>query len=231
MSTSTYYNQLLGEIVADDFRAAEVFKNAGIDFCCGGRNTLDEACREKGISSDTLAQKLDALSLQPAAKGLNFKDWNLDFLADYIVNNHHKYVCKSMPELSFYTRKIASVHGAHHPELLEVAELFSQIEAELKQHLEKEEQELFPAIKRMLSDTNPADREIIRAEIERMSGEHEFAGAAMDKINEITGGYRTPSDGCSTYAVTMQYLKQFEDDLHTHIHLENNILFPKALQL
>jgi regulator of cell morphogenesis and NO signaling len=231
MEKTDYNNRMLGEIVTDDFRTAEIFKNVGIDFCCGGKKTLQQACNEKALDVDVIAKQMEELNSSPSNPGQNYKDWSLDFLADYIVNTHHKYVLKTLPELVFYTQKIANVHGLHHPELLEVADLFGKINTELLQHLKNEEEVLFPAIKEALKDNSPNVKKIIQSEITRMSGEHEFAGGAMDKINEITKGYLVPADGCNTYNVSFKLLKQFEDDLHVHVHLENNILYPKALKL
>lgn len=230
MSTTTYNFQTLGDIVANDFRTANVLMKAGIDFCCGGKMTLDEACSQKNISTNDIVAKLEEATLAPINPSQDYKEWALDFLADYIVNTHHRYVMKTLPELMFYTQKIAKVHH-HHTELAEVADLFSQINDELTQHLKNEEEVLFPAIKRMIKNGNADDKALIYSEITRMNGEHEFAGGAMDKINEITNGYTLPEDACSTYEVTFAMLRQFEDDLHIHVHLENNILFPKALKL
>ena len=162
---------------------------------------------------------------------MNFKNWDAGFLSDYIVNTHHKFVVKNLPDLVFYTQKIANVHGGHHPELIEVADLFAKINDELLQHLKNEEEVLFPAIKEAVQANSAKAKQTIKSEIERMLGEHEFAGGAMDKINVITKGYQVPDDGCNTYRVAFKLLEQFEDDLHTHVHLENNILFPKALKI
>jgi len=225
------YTMMLGEIVADDFRTAGIFKNAGIDFCCGGKKTLEQVCHEKALNVDSLVKQLEILQVSPANVTQNYKDWSLDFLADYIANTHHKYVLKTLPELVSYTQKIANVHGNHHPELIEVAGLFGKINSEMLQHLRNEEEVLFPAIKEVLKNNSVSSKAIILSEITRMSGEHEFAGGAMDKINEITKGYAVPTDGCNTYLVTFKLLQQFEDDLHVHVHLENNILYPKALHL
>jgi regulator of cell morphogenesis and NO signaling len=221
----------IGEIVTEDFRAAEIFKKSGIDFCCGGNKSLDNACREAGANRVALIMELEELANTPASQSHNFKDWDLGFLADYIMNTHHKYVLKTLPELVFYTRKIATVHGSHHNELIEVADLFEKINTELLQHLQKEEEVLFPAIKEVLKNNSPQAKKIIISEIARMSKEHEFAGGAMDKINTITSDYRVPEDACNTYNVCFKLLHQFEDDLHVHVHLENNILYPKALGL
>jgi regulator of cell morphogenesis and NO signaling len=221
----------LGEIVVNDFRAASLFSSVGIDFCCGGKMSLKQACDDKNLDVNNIIVQLQSLAETPANPSQNFNEWDLGFLADYIVNTHHKYVLKTLPELVFYTQKIANVHGLHHPELIEVADLFGKINIELLQHLKNEEEVLFPAIKEALKDNSPNVKKIIQSEIKRMSGEHEFAGGAMDKINEITKGYLVPADGCNTYSISFKLLQQFEDDLHVHVHLENNILYPKSLLL
>jgi regulator of cell morphogenesis and NO signaling len=231
MSTKLNYEITIGEIVANDFRAASLFKKAGIDFCCGGFKFLSEACREKGSDLSEILQQLDILSQTPASAATNFKEWDLGFLSDYIVNTHHKFVLKNLPDLVFYTQKIADVHGDHHPELLEVAELFAKINEELLQHLKNEEEVLFPAIKAAEISASPQLKSTIISEVTRMQGEHEFAGGAMDKINVLTNNYFIPEDACNTYKVSLKLLEQFEDDLHIHVHLENNILYPKALKM
>ena len=229
METKT--QSTIGEIVTNDFRAAALFKEAGIDFCCGGNKSLTEACMEKGADASLLIQKLETLAQTPVTGAMNFKEWDLGFLSDYIVNTHHKFVLKHLPELVFYTQKIADVHGPHHPELIEVADLFSKINTELLQHLKNEEEVLFPAIKAAGANPSPEVKSTIISEITRMQGEHEFAGGAMDKINVLTQNYVVPEDACNTYIVSLKLLEQFEDDLHIHVHLENNILYPKALKL
>lgn len=221
----------IGEIVTRDFRAAEIFKNAGIDFCCGGNQSLEQACKEKSIDISLLEAEINKLDNTTVNALHNFNEWNLDFLCDYIVNTHHKTVLRLLPQLTVYTQKIAEVHGAHHSELIEIATLFRQINEELLQHLKKEEDVLFPAIKDVLNTNSSASKEIVISEIARMKGEHEFAGGAMDKINVLSDNYSVPSDGCNTYRVTYKLLEEFEDDLHIHVHLENNILYPKAVNL
>ena len=222
---------MVGEIVADDFRTSSLFKNVGIDFCCGGKQTLADACSEKGINADELEDEIKKVMGEPVNPGMNFKEWEPTFLCDYIVNTHHKFVLKNMPELVFYTNKIADVHGDHHPELIEVANLFAQINTELLQHLKNEEEVFFPSIKEVVATGSAKAKETIHSEIKRLAGEHDFAGGAMDEINKITSGYKLPDDACNTYKVTFKLLEQFEDDLHIHVHLENNILFGKALEL
>lgn len=220
----------IGEIVAEDLRAATVFKEAGIDFCCGGKKSINQACKEKNIDPEELMRKLKNIESFPNTATHNFNDWDLAFLADYIVNAHHKYVRKSLPDVVFYTQKIASVHGAGHPELKEVAELVSQVNRELLLHMENEETFLFPAIKEVQHSGSEDAKAIITDEISRLTGEHESAGGALDKISEITGNYSVPADGCNSYRLAFRLLQEFEDDLHIHVHLENNILFPKALE-
>lgn len=231
METKTMSQLSIGEIVTNDFRAASVFTHAGIDFCCGGNKSLSEACLEKNIDPAAIEKELERLADLPADASHNFKEWDLGFLCDYIVNTHHKYVLKALPELVFYTRKIADVHGEHHPELVATAQSFAQISNELEFHLEKEEQVLFPAIKDILRAKSPAAKATVISEITRMKEEHEFAGGEMDRINTMTQSYRLPEDACPTYQLTFKLLKQFEDDLHVHVHLENNILYPKALSM
>jgi regulator of cell morphogenesis and NO signaling len=224
-------NLTVGEIVANDFRTAGIFKSAGIDFCCGGRQKFGEACSERGIDTIKLETEIQNVTNEPQNEFMNFKSWPPSFLADYIVNTHHKFVLKNLPELVFYTQKIANVHGDNHSELVQVATLFGQINTELLQHLKNEEEVLFPAIKDLIASGSEKSKETIVSEITRMFGEHDFAGGAMDEINRITKGFEVPEDGCNTYRVAFKLLEQFEDDLHTHVHLENNILFPKALEL
>jgi regulator of cell morphogenesis and NO signaling len=224
-------NLTVGEIVANDFRTSSLFKKAGIDFCCGGKQSFSDACKEKGIDAIELESDILKIAEEPTNEFMNFKNWDPFFLSEYIVNTHHKFVLKNLPDLVFYTQKIANVHGEHHAELIEVASLFDKINTELLQHLKNEEEVLFPAIKEVVNTNSAIAKKTIVSEITRMTDEHEFAGGAMDEINRITSGYKVPEDGCNTYRVAFKLLEQFEDDLHTHVHLENNILYPKALEL
>ena len=223
--------ETVGEIVVNDFRTSAIFKEAGIDFCCGGQQTLQEACKENGISVDELQGKINDLTDEDLSPSLNYKEWELPFLIDFIVNTHHRYVVKTLPDLVFYTKKIALVHGEHHPELTDIAHEIVEINTELTSHLKKEEEVLFPAIKDIIQNNSKKSKDIIQSEISRMLGEHDFAGRTMDEINRITDGYKVPADGCNTYRVTFNLLRQFEDDLHIHVHLENNIVFPRAIKL
>lgn len=220
----------VGDIVAGDFRTAGIFSAAGIDFCCGGGQTLEEACLDKRVDIGKMETDLFRMMQTPIPRGYNYNEWEPGFLCDYIVNTHHTFVRKNLPELLFYTRKIAGVHGEHHPELITVQQLFEKVYHELTTHLQKEEEGLFPAVK-LLVRNEVTDKEALIAVLKGLNAEHESAGGAMDEINRLTKGYLVPADACNTYMVTLKNLKEFEDDLHIHVHLENNILFPKILQI
>jgi regulator of cell morphogenesis and NO signaling len=226
----------VGEIVAEDFRTAAVFHEFGIDFCCGGRHTLAEACRERNTDPDAV---LAAITRSCSVPGIapRFDEWSLDTLIGYIVGTHHAYVRRALPSLLAHTRKLAAVHGSRHPELHEVARLTQKVAGEMASHMIKEEQILFPYIAAVAESAErggaapSAPFGSIDSPIAMMEEEHEAAGTAMAAIRTLTGGYVPPEDGCATYQVALQELEAFERDLHTHVHLENNILFPKARQL
>lgn len=224
-------NKTIGQIVADDFRTAEIFKNAGIDFCCGGNKTIETACSEINASQSDIENKIAELENAPLMLGTNFKDWDADFLCDYIVNTHHKLELNWLEQLKSYTQKIADVHGQNHPELIQIAGLYLQAYEELIPHFRKEEDVLFPAIRETVRTKTHRYKPIILGAINQMHVEHETAGGIFDKINKLSNGYKVPADGCNTYIVTYKLLQQLEDDIHIHIHMENNILFEKALEL
>jgi len=221
----------VGDIVTEDFRAAEIFKREGIDFCCGGNQSLEQAAKEKNLNIDEIEYKLNNLDEVVSNRQLNYNDWNLDFLCDYIVNEYHNKVYKLLPQLMTYLNKLVQVHGANHPELKEIADLFSLVNTELPIHQRQEEEVFFPAIKEALRTNSVEAKEIITSQIAPMMDEHELIGGTIDKINVLSKKYSVPDDGCNTYRLTYKLLEEFEDDLHTHVHLENNILYPKALNL
>lgn len=229
--------ETIGELVAKDYRKAQVFKKYGLDFCCGGKKSVKAACEEKGIDADKVEAELNAFTETPAAKTENYDNWGLGFLGDYIVNKHHAYVRESIPALTEYTTKIARVHGGRHPELVEVAKHFAAVAAELTSHMPKEERILFPYIKQMeeaQKNGTTIDRPAfgtIQSPINMMEMEHTAAGGDMEAIRTLTQNYELPADACATYRVAFSKLQEFEDDLFNHIHLENNILFPKAIAL
>jgi regulator of cell morphogenesis and NO signaling len=227
----------IGEIVAADYRAAAVFQRHGIDFCCQGGRTLERGCRDAGVDTAEVMHDIEAATATPATGLPKFNNWDLRTLVAYIVENHHGYVREMLPLLTAHSRKIAEVHGGRHPELPRVASLVQDVADEMASHMVKEEQILFPHIVQLASaaldgrKAPPAPFGSVDHPIRMMEAEHESAGHAMLEIRELTSGYTVPADACATYAVCLQELEAFERDLHAHVHLENNILFPKASAL
>jgi len=225
------------EIVRHDHRAAAVFEKYSIAFCCGGNKTLDAACAQKGIDPETIRQELQRFDGNTGGQNFRPDDWDLDLLADFIVNNHHRYVRSTLPIILAHVDKVHTVHGGNHPELSGIAERFHMVADELSQHMQKEELLLFPYIRTLVAATRDggvATRPMfgtIRRPIQMMETEHQSAGDAFAAIRSASGDLTPPPDACETYRVTYRELEEFERDLHQHIHLENNILFPKAIEL
>ena len=224
--------ETLGEIAVKDLRKAEIFKKYGIDFCCGGKKTVKEACAEKGLDVTKVEQELQQVDKVQLTKGVPYDAWPIDFLADYIVNTHHSYVKKSIPDLLTYTKKIMQVHGGSHPELMEVYKLTKSVADELTEHMVSEETILFPYVKELVkADKNTVLNQETIGSIAEMEAEHDAVGRMLERIRLITKDYTLPADSCASYALTFKLLQDFEDDLFLHIHLENNILFPKMIKL
>jgi len=224
-------SEKVSKIVAGNYKTAQVFTAHGIDFCCNGGIPLEEACESKGADISEILKELSVIGSE--AEDLKFKDMPMDELANYIVDNHHTYVRKSIPALLVYLEKIASVHGENHPELLKIARLFRQSSAGLAAHMEKEARILIH-FNYELSKTG--DGKVskphfghIENPIALMKEEHENEGARFREIAALSDNYTPPGDACQTYHVAYRMLNDFESDLHKHIHLENNILFPKAV--
>jgi regulator of cell morphogenesis and NO signaling len=233
----TLDTRTIGEFVAQDFRTAALFSKYGIDFCCKGNRSLEEVCDKKTISPEELLKELNVILETKNDSGIDFKSWPLDLLADYIEKTHHRYVEEKTPVLLQFLAKLCKVHGASHPELFEINELFQGCAGELTQHMKKEELILFPFIKKMVKATL-TDELIeqphfgtVNNPIAMMMEEHEAEGDRFAKIATLTNNYTPPEDACNTYKVTFAMLNEFEQDLHKHIHLENNILFTKAVAL
>lgn len=227
----------IGEYVAKDFRTAAVFSKYGIDFCCKGNRTIDEACEKKDVDTNTIMDEINTVLATKNDNSIDFKSWPLDLLADYIEKTHHRYVEEKTNVILPFLAKLCKVHGASHPELFEINQLFIGCAGELAQHMKKEELILFPFIKRMVKAT--LTDELIEQPhfgtvanpIAMMMNEHDAEGERFRKIALLTNDYTPPADACNTYRVTFAMLAEFEEDLHKHIHLENNILFPAAAVL
>jgi len=227
----------IGAIAAEDLRKAEVFKKMGVEFCCGGNKTLDAACEDAGISLKEVEKALADISDQPVPSDRDYNSWELDFLADYIVNIHHNYVRESVRPLTDLADKINRVHGGAHPELAEIQEHVKILLREMVSHQIKEEKILFPFIRQMVK-CKKEDKPFIDPSfgpvenpIEMMLDDHNIAAKHIHAIEELSKGYEVPRDGCESYRLYFYKLKGFDDDLHQHIHLENNILFPKAIAM
>lgn len=219
-----------------------VFEEYGIDYCCGGDKCLADAAREHGIELPTL---VDAVKTAlPAATGTTEaadKDWyaaSLSELVGHIVEVHHGYMKAALPLLRSLVSTVLKVHGAHHGDVLrQVQALFAALDAELSTHLMKEEQVLFPYI--VAAESRIRDGAAkpsapfgsARNPISQMEREHESVGKVLAKLREVTGDYALPTDACPTFAAMYAELQRMEADLHQHIHLENNILFPRAIEL
>ena len=230
-------NQIIGELVAKDYRTASVFKKYSIDFCCQGNRTIEEACEKKNIDTKKVLEDLVAMMESKSESTTDYQSWPLDLLADYIEKKHHRYVQEKTLEIQPYLDKLCKFHGERHPELLKIKEEFNASAGELAAHMKKEELILFPFIRKMTQ----AKMENIKVDaahfgtvinpIQMMMDEHTVEGNRFRKIEELSNNYTPPQDACNTYRVSFSLLKEFEQDLHLHIHLENNILFPKAIEI
>lgn len=227
----------IGQFVAEDFRTAAVFNKYGIDFCCKGDRTIEEVCDKKNIDSTELISELDKILNASTNQSIDYKSWPLDLLAEYIEKKHHRYVNEKMPILRQFLDKLCKVHGENHRELFEINALFIATSRAFSAHMKKEELIIFPFIKKMVkaqldgTSIKSPQFETIEDPIALMKQDHEDEGERFRKIAELTDNYTPPSDACNTYKVTFAMLDEFEKDLHLHIHLENNILFPEAIKL
>ncbi len=219
-------------------QATRLFETLGIDYCCGGGKSLREACDSANIPVDEVVRKLLANVKESADHSSS--DWTntrLGDLVDYIVRKHHGYIREESPRLDQLLNKVASKHGEKHPELLRVQSVFRTVSAELSSHMMKEEQILFPYVKELeISRENgtrlrPPMFGSIGNPIHMMEIEHDSAGEAMRELRKLTNNYTAPEDGCFSYKTLFHALSEFETDLHEHVHLENNILFPRAIQM
>lgn len=226
----------VAELVAEDYRRADVFRKYDIDFCCGGKVKLEQICSAKDINLTEIEGALDA-AVKGISEETDFAQWPLDRLAAHIVSRHHAYVNDSVPHIRQYAGKVARVHGAAHPETVTIEKLFSALADELEMHMRKEEMILFPVISQLAAAARygtriaPPPFGSVRYPIQSMESEHEGAGDLLRDIADLSDNYTPPADACNTYRVLYAKLQEFERDLHLHIHLENNLLFPAAIAL
>lgn len=232
----------LSQIVTKDYRTAAILERHGLDFCCKGNKSIDQACKGKDINPKELIKELNNVgknnsNLPTGQTGMNFDSWELDFLTDFIINNHHGYIRSMGPTIYSHAEKVAIAHGKRHSETIEIANKFLVVYKDLKQHMMKEEEILFPYIKnivhvkRNLGMWEKPYFGTIKNPVSMMEAEHQSAGDATHEIKDLTNNYTPPDDACNTFKVLYKELRKFEEDLHQHVHLENNILFPKSIIL
>ncbi len=229
--------ETIGAIAAKDLRKAAVFSKYDLDFCCDGKKSIAEACEGAGVPVEKVREELDHLPEQSVSADRDFSNWDLGFLSDYIVNVHHKYVTDSIPVLTDLSQKVTSRHEAAHPELNEIKKHVAGLLSEMKFHQIKEEKILFPFVRQMAQCereqkpfTNPPFG-TIGSPVQMMLADHADAAAHIHAIRALSQRYLVPDDGCESYRLYYHKLKEFDEDLHQHLHLENNILFPKAIEL
>lgn len=226
----------VGELVKERPARSRVFEQLQIDYCCGGKLPLAEACAKRGLDPQSAIRQLQEFDAQAGASDTALVDadaMSLTELADHIEQTHHAYLRAELPRLGAMTQKVFEVHGDADPRLGEVRRAFMGLHQELSSHMMKEEQILFPMIRQLETATNvPAFHcGSIANPIRQMESEHDMAGAALAAMEHATDGYQPPDWACNTYRAMLDGLTQLQRDLHQHIHKENNVLFPKAIRL
>jgi regulator of cell morphogenesis and NO signaling len=225
----------VGEIATQVPGITGIFESLGIDYCCGGRKTLDEVCREKGLDSGAVLNMLQDNDRAAAggARSPDVSEMSLTELVDHIQNTHHAYLHAELPRLAKMTQTVASIHGKSDPRLHQVRETFRAMALELWQHMFKEEECLFPLVRQLeASERTPSVHcGTVANPIRQMEIEHDDAGSALERLRELTDGYSPPASACQTYRALLTGLAFLERDMHLHIHKENNVLFPHALKI
>ncbi len=228
--------QTLASLVTQNHQTVSVLEKYNLDFCCKGKRTLAEACKEKSLSLENILKELQQFTAPEEKLQMPFEQMNAEQLISYILIHHHFYVKQSMPAIIGHLEKVATKHGEHFPYMVKVLQLFTAIQEEMTLHMQKEEMILFPRIKEVeklfteKQETKPAPG-YITAPVSVMEVEHEHAGEMLYEIRHLTNNYTAPEDACTTFKVSLDELKAFEEDLHKHVHLENNLLFPLAEKL
>jgi len=224
------------EVAVEFPGATRIFEKLGIDYCCGGGKALDEACLAAGVSADDVIALLE----EAGSTAAEARDWNaapLSELVAHIVTRHHGFTREELVRVSNLLAKVCSVHGENHPELRRLHTVFQELKHELTSHMLKEEQVLFPYIENLETAVRRGEPVptpffgTVRNPVRMMMQEHDDAGQALRDLREVSSNYQVPADGCITFRTLYQALEEFERDLHQHIHLENNILFPRAAEL
>lgn len=223
----------ISDITNFNFRTTELFEKYGIDYCCGGKKHLSDVCSDKKINLDDVLNDLKKYSFGEDI----FNDWDLGFLIDYIVNAHHSYLRKYLPQINGHLSTLVNKHSGKYPQLKELELEFMIMKKELEEHILKEENVLFPYIKNLVnleitkSEFSVPPFGSIENPISVMEREHSEAGQSLENIKTLTHNFLPEDSFCNTHKITYKELEDLYKDLHKHIHLENNILFPKAKKL
>ncbi|HVJ98159.1 MAG TPA: iron-sulfur cluster repair di-iron protein [Acidimicrobiia bacterium] len=224
--TSVFSHRTLADIVSERTESSRVFERFGLDYCCHGDRTLDEACQAAGLQTATLADLLDAVAVAPDDA---WSELPIPALADHIVAIHHAYAREELPFLDALATKVLGVHGDRHPELGAVRDLVRELRADFELHMDKEERVLFPAIHAIYAGTRDFPFGTIANPVRMMGVEHDRAGELLSALRQATGAYRVPDDACASYRALYERLAAFEHDTHLHVHKENYRLFPAAI--
>ncbi|WP_124726779.1 iron-sulfur cluster repair di-iron protein [Staphylospora marina] len=222
----------IGEIVTIFPSASNLFMEYRIDFCCGGNRILKTALSRQKIDEEEFLAKLNEAYLKEQKRSDQAIDWrkkSFSALIDHIVRTHHEYLNNELPVLSAFVTKVFDRHGMDHPELAELHRLFHELKEELEQHLPKEEQEIFPFLKEYEKTGSKEALEKAAQAIEQLEAEHNKAGELLRNMRKVTNHYQLPKGACRTYALSYIKLEQLESDLFQHIHLENNVMFPRVM--
>lgn len=215
----------------------QVLEDAGLDYCCGGGKSLHEACLHANVSSQEIVNRLRENAKDTALEELNWMAAPLYELTRHICQKHHRYVREAIPRTQGLSNKVATKHGANHTELVDIGKLFAEVGREMIMHMQKEEQILFPYIDALERAVNVHDSveppffQTVKNPIHAMMKEHDAAGGLVRQIRVLTSEYTPPGDACTSFKALYEALREFEADLHQHVHLENNVLFPRAVEL
>ena len=239
MTTALIAEKTVREFALENPAATRVFEKLGIDYCCGGNKSLEEACRAANLDMNTVLDSLEKAeqSVRAAQPTHDGQSESLADLIAHIKNTHHTYTREEIARLGPLFDKVCSVHGKNHPELLQIRGIFKGLAEELTTHLMKEEVVLFPYVLRMEESkiekepVVPAPFGTVQNPVSMMEQEHDSAGNALRAMREASHGYSIPEGACVSYQTLYKALTEFEADLHQHIHLENNILFPRAVAM
>jgi len=225
------------EIAVANPGAARILEQAGVDYCCGGNKSLQDACAHAGVSTQEIIARLQENTAEVGPADANWASAPLGELTQHIREKHHQYVRDSIPLVQKLLERVKAKHGSNHPELLDIEKLFLQVGRDLVMHMQKEERMLFPyieALERAANGTRAIERpffQTVRNPVHAMMAEHDAAGALVNQIRTASSAYTPPAGACMSYQALYRELHEFEADLHQHVHLENNILFPRAIEV